>query len=665
MGLTDLLILFTVAGVVVYVFQRVRLPSIVGLLTAGVLVGPHQLGWVSEPETVHLLAEVGVVVLLFAVGLEFSLSRLASMAKLMFTIGAPQVLACVGAGVVLTWGYLGSLNQAIFAGMLVAMSSTAVVIKLLADRSELDSSHGRIAVAVLLFQDLLVVAAVLAVPLLATRDEDGPSPLRTLFIGVLVVGAILAVGVFVLPNILYAIVRTRNRELFLIAIVLVCLGTATLTGAVGLSPALGAFLAGLTLSESEYGHQMLTEVLPFRDTLSSLFFVSIGMLLDVAVLLESLDTVLVLVGAILVVKFLAATLPALLTGHSLRTSMSAGLSLAQIGEFSFVLALSGRQYQLLNDSQYQKFLAASVLTMVATPFLIALAPRLANGLAGWKRLSHFVKIDTSPESPTHTLRDHVIIAGYGFNGKNLATALRNLGIAYVVLEMNPETVRKQRRAGESILFGDCTRPAVLEHAGLKDARVFVVAISDPTSTRRAVQLARRLNSEVRIVVRTRYQSEMTDLYKLGADQVVPEEFETSIEVLARVLREFGIPSHVIRRITESIRADQYESFLVPGLMRAAPFSAGDVRLLTETDSYTLPSHSPSVGKTIGELRLRSRTGASIIAIRRGMQLLTNPGAEVVLEPDDVIVMLGNPDQIESAIELITPSTEPEPSERAD
>lgn len=665
MVLTDLLTVFTVAGGVVYVFQRFRLPSIVGLLTAGVLVGPHQLGWVSEPETVHLLAEVGVVVLLFAVGLEFSLSRLASMARLMLTIGTTQVLTCVIAGAALTWGYLGSLNQALFAGMLVAMSSTAVVIKLLADRSELDSSHGRIAVAVLLFQDLLVVVAVLAVPLLAAHDKPGQSPIWTLFVGVLLVLGILAVGVFVLPTVLYGIVRTRNRELFLIAIVLVCLGTATLTGAVGLSPALGAFLAGLTLSESEYGHQMLTEVLPFRDTLSSLFFVSIGMLLDMAVLLENLDTVMLLVGAILLVKFFAAAVPALFMGHSLRSAMSAGLSLTQIGEFSFVLALSGRQYQLLNDSQYQKFLAASVLTMVLTPFLIALAPRLANRLAGWQRLSRFVKVDAPPESLAHTLHGHVIIAGYGFNGKNLATALRNLGISYVVLEMNPETVRKQRRVGESILFGDCTRPAVLEHAGLKDARVFVVAISDPTSTRRAVQLARQLNPEVRIVVRTRYQSEMTDLYKLGADQVVPEEFETSIEVLARVLREFGIPSHVIRRLTESIRAEQYESFLVPALSRTSPLSLGDVRLLTETDSYTLPDDSPSIGKTIGNLRLRTCTGASIIAIRRGQQLLTNPGAEVVLEPGDVVVMLGNPDQIESAIRLITPDTDVQSAEATD
>lgn len=650
MILNQLLLVFAVAGVVVYVFQLIRVPAVVGLLVAGVVVGPNALGWVANSEEVHLLAEIGVVVLLFSVGLEFSLSRVVSMSRLMVLIGLPQVLLSILATVVLTIFFLESLSQEIFIGMLVAMSSTAIVIKLLADRGELDSGHGRIAVAVLLLQDLLVVVFVLAVPLLApqgaTESKGGlGAAITSLLVGLGVVAAILLAGRFLLPTVLYQIVRTRNRELFLIAIFLVCIGTATLTALVGLSLALGAFLAGLTLSESEYGHQTLAEVLPFRDTLSSLFFVSVGMLLDLGFMWKHLPLVLGIVVGLLFLKFVVAAAPAALSGYPWRACLLSGLALAQIGEFSFVLAETGRQVQLFSHDRYQLFLAAAVVTMALTPFLIGGGPRLAHLIT---RLGNLDQLGTEPQVPH--LTDHVIVAGYGFNGKNLATVLRDLAIPYIVLEMNPETVRVQRRLGEPIEYGDCTRPAVLHHVGIETARVLVVAISDPASTRRTVQIGRQLNAKIRIVVRTRYQSEIAELYALGADQVIPEDFETSVEVFARVLGELKIPPPTIRQLVAGIRASHYETFVEFGRL---PLQLPcDLRDAIEPETITIPSDSPLDGKSIGELRLRKETGASIIAIRRGTSLLTNPGAETTLHSGDMVILLGDTTQVTAAVALL-------------
>src|SRR5262245_4184052 len=510
--LRDLLIAFAVAGGVVLLFNRIRIPSVVGLLTAGIVVGPHGLGLIREGENIHTLAEIGVVILLFAVGLEFSLPRLVGMSRLMARVGAPQVLVCVAVGIAATWTYFGDVRPAIFAGMLLAMSSTAIVFKLLTDRGELASPQGNVAAAVLLFQDLLVVACMVLLPMLSVKPAaDKAMPAwQSLVLGTIVVSAMLLGGRYLLPWLLFQVVRTHNRELFLISLVLVCLGSAALTGAMGWSLALGAFLAGLALSESEYATETLAEVLPFRDTLSSLFFISVGMLLDVRFVLTHPVLVPVLVVAVVAVKLLAGGLPVVLAGYPLRTAVLTGLSLAQIGEFSFILAERGLKLEILNHDQYQVFLAAAVLTIALTPGMIALGPRIATYLEQmplperWhKGHSHaFV----SPKA--EVTKGHVVIVGYGLNGRNLARVLRATDIPYMVLELNPETVRRARARGEPVYYGDCTRPAVLEHLGVANARMFVVAISDPTSSRRAVQLARRSNSRLHILVRTAYLAEV-------------------------------------------------------------------------------------------------------------------------------------------------------------
>src|SRR5688572_16376870 len=339
--LRDLLIVFAVAAAVVFLFQRLRIPSVVGLLVAGVLIGPYGLSLIQDTERVKTMAEIGVVVLLFAVGLEFSLPRLVGMGRLMARVGVPQVLVCVAIGAASTGWYFGDVRPAVLVGLLLAMSSTAVVFKLLSDRGEMASPQGNVAAAVLLFQDLLVVACMVILPLLAERGGDEPPLWHSLGLGTLVVILMLLAGRYLVPHLLFQVVRTHSRELFLMVLVLLCLGSAALTASMGWSLALGAFLAGLALSESEYATQTLAEVLPFRDTLSCLFFISVGMLLEIGFLADNLPLVLVLVLAVVFLKFVAGALPTLFAGYPIRIAVLTGVTLAQIGEFSFILAERG------------------------------------------------------------------------------------------------------------------------------------------------------------------------------------------------------------------------------------------------------------------------------------------------------------------------------------
>jgi CPA2 family monovalent cation:H+ antiporter-2 len=653
--LTDLVLVFAVAGVVVFLFQHWRVPALVGLLVAGVLVGPNGLGLIEDEERVRLLAEVGVIVLLFAVGLEFSLSRLLGMWQLMLWVGLPQVLATGMVIAPLTGELPESWGRAIFAGILVAMSSTAVVLKVLAERQELAAPQGKIAIAVLLFQDLLVVVFMLLVPVMAGREAEGPPLWQALGLGIGVVGAVLTAARYVIPPLVYRVARTRNRELFLIFLTVLCLGTAGLTAAVGLSLALGAFLAGLALSESEFAHQALAEVLPVRDILASLFFISVGMLLDLNFAASHWLLVIGTALGVLLLKFVTAAVPTWWAGYPPRVALLVGLALAQVGEFSFVLAERGLEVGLLGPADYQAFLATAVITITLTPLLIAGGPRLAERLAAPKSLFAWLAerpIEAIPEGLS--LRNHVIIAGYGVNGRNLARVLRDVDIAYIVLEMNPETVRQARKQDEPVYFGDCTRQAVLEHFRILDARLLVVAISDPPATRRVVQIARQLAPTLHIIVRTRYVAEVDELRRLGANEIIPEEFETSVEIFARVLREYEVPRNLVLDLIDRIRGDHYEvlrKFHVPATRLELPF---DILSKVEVESCQIGDGTPAVGKSLADLQVRSATGATIIAVRRHEELLLNPDAHFCFQKGDIAVLIGDRPQVDRALLLLDP-----------
>jgi K+:H+ antiporter len=656
--LGNLLVIFSVSIAVVFVFHQFRLPSIAGFLVAGALIGPHGLNLIGDIGTVQVLAEIGVVLLLFTIGIEFSLVQLASLRRLLFVGGPIQVgsvlaVAWLGAvGVGLSW------QEGIFWGCLLSLSSTAIVLKALANKGDSDSIHGRTTIGILIFQDLAVVPMMLLTPILASRVEgSGASVLYTLAGSILVVGLIIAAARYAVPKLLEHIVRSRSRELFLLTIIVLCLGIAWLTSLGGLSLALGAFIAGLVISESEYSHQAMADVLPFRDSFNSLFFVSIGILMNWRVLIDHSVLVMGLLLAILLVKFVAGFVASLAMHNPPRSAFMVGVALAQVGEFSFLLAQQGQESGLLRGDPYQVFLSVSVLSMIVTPFLMQWSPLVARRIEAMQRLRHWLPSRTEAhvlqtEGKQIRLKDHVIIVGYGLNGRNLARVLNETEIPHLALDLDGDTVRRESRHGVPIYYGDATNPNVLRHVKIEEAKVLVVAISDPFITRRTVQVAKGLNPKIHIVVRTRYLRELEELHDIGADDVVPEEFETSIEIFALVLRTYNLPQDFITMKAEQVRREGYALLRRSELPELAHHLRGGTLTDAEVETCRIDEESPAVGKTFAELAIRPRTGASVIAWTRGGITESNPALKTKINGGDIVVLLGSRLQIRRAMSLL-------------
>ncbi|MEA1906362.1 MAG: cation:proton antiporter [Euryarchaeota archaeon] len=651
--LNDIVIIFGLSIAVLFIFHLIRVPAIVGFLLTGILAGPHGLGLIKGVQQVEILAEIGVVLLLFAIGLEFSLKRMSEIKRSILLGGSLQVLITIVVVFFIAMQTGLALGESVFMGFLIALSSTAIVLKLIQERAEIDSPHGQATLAILLFQDVIIVPMMLFTPILAGATGNlGESLLILMAKGT---GIILLVAVgakWIVPQALYQVTRTRSREMFLLSVFMICLAVVWLTSSLGLSLALGAFLAGLVISQSEYSHHALGNVLPFRDVFMSFFFVSIGMLLDLDFLFQQPGLILLIALCFLALKAIIACFVAFLLGFPLRTAILVGLALCQVGEFSFILSRTGVEHGLLAEYPYQFFLTVSVLTMAVTPFIIALAPRIADGAL---RLP-LPEILKSGWHPVHKIahvheQDHIIIIGFGVNGRNVARAARISGIPYMILEMDPEMVVAERAKGEPIYYGDATHEAVFQHADVKDARIVVIAISDPAATRRITAISRRLNPMVHIIVRTHYLQEMKPLYELGADDVIPEEFETSVEIFTRVLVKYLIPRDEIESFIAVVRSDGYEMFRslskepasFPGLKRHLP----DVEIVT----LRVFKHAPAVGKTLDQIGLRRKYGITLLAVRRNSQMLSNPDGDMHLCAGDLLVVIGLPDKIAGAMEL--------------
>jgi CPA2 family monovalent cation:H+ antiporter-2 len=650
----DLVVIFGVSIAVVLVFHRLRLPSIVGFLLAGALVGPSGLNLVDDTARVELLAEVGVALLLFSIGLDISLARLARIRVFALSGGGLQVLLTVTVTAVVVVALSGTSWQAsIFWGFLVALSSTAIVLRILVDRGEIDAPHGRLALAILIFQDLIVVPMMLVLPLLAGQIRGGLlDVVVTLGRALLLIVAILLAARWVIPKALGVVVRARSRELFIIAVLLICASIAWVAESQGLSLALGAFIAGMVISESEYSHQALADIMPFRDSFISLFFVSIGMLFDLRSFMTAWPVLLLTTIGVLALKGCVAGGVTLLMGYPARVASLVGLSLSQVGEFSFVMAQAGQHYGLLSSYGYQLFLAISILTMLVTPVLIQWGPA-ALMRAGSKAtlpawLSRTAPADAPASAPAR--QDHVIIAGFGLNGRNLARVLKGAGIAYVIVDLYADTIRRGQAQGEPIYYGDVTQREVLERMGIDRARLLVLAVSDPFATRRVIPVARQANPQIHIVARTRYVREVEELLRLGADQVVPEEFETSLEIFELVLREYEVPSRDIKRKQEEIRREGYAR-----LRREAtePYTGhGELPIEVDVHYQPVPAGSPLIGRRLDDLRLHDYGGVHVPAIIRGGRTHAGPGGDWRLEADDCLVMTGAREAIGRAMRAL-------------
>ena len=654
----DLLIILLVSVPVAFLCLRLNLPLLVGLMLTGIAIGPSGFGLIKEISAIEVLAEIGVMLLLFTIGLEFSIKRLSEMKRLVLIGGGLQIIITTAAtaGAAMLFGR--SISQSIFFGFLVALSSTAIVLKSYVDRNETDAPHGRAGIAILLFQDISIVFMLLAVPMLGGEDIVTFTSIVINLGSSLVALAVLVLAAwFLLPKFLKQVVHLRSPEAFILTVVLFCLGMSWVTSHFGLSLALGAFIAGMVLADSDYNHQVTSEVLPFRDVFNSLFFVSIGMLLSVTALLGNIGTVAILVLGLILGKALIVWSIVRMLGYPQRIATMTGLGLAQIGEFSFVLAKSGQSANLLPETDYQTFLAASIMSMIATPFLISAAPRIGFFVQSLLKDGTVADVENTEEDIHLTssggLQQHVIIVGYGLNGRNLARVLRAVGVPYVILELNADVVRRAKGKGEKINFGDATRREVLLHAGIERAWSLVLAMSDPAAARRTVDVAHRLNPDLHIIVRTRYVSEITELFELGANEVIPEEFETSIEIFSRVLHRYGIPRTTIEQQIARIREQGYEmlrSAAVPPSISVATLDLA----AASTESITLDDTSPVVGRNLGELNLRGESGATVIAVVRNGETKISPGANYELKVGDTVVLLGSAKKLGRAIDIMKP-----------
>ncbi|HEX4352504.1 MAG TPA: cation:proton antiporter, partial [Polyangiales bacterium] len=523
--LDELAIIAALAVAVTVLLSRVRLPAVAGLLAAGALLGPFGLGLVRSVQAIETLAEIGVVLLLFSIGLEFSLARLRNILRQVALGGLLQVglTTSVTAGVAYALGQ--PPGRSVFYGFVFALSSTAIVLRALAERRELDAPHGRFIVGTLIFQDLCVVPMVLIVPLLGPGTAIGESSVAialALAKAVAVVVGTVAVARFVVPKILDWVDASRSREVFLLAILALCIGTAWLTSLAGLSLALGAFLGGMVVADTEYGHRAMGDILPLRDAFVSIFFVSLGMLFDVRVIAANGWLVLALLAGFLLAKGLLATLAAMAMRFPARVAWLAGVGLAQFGEFGFVLSRLAVENRIVSHAAIQPLWAAGVTSMFLTPLLVRAAPHITAGerlLAPLERLIGVRSIDQADQGSV-ALRDHVVIVGFGVAGRLAGQALAACGTPYVVLELNADTVRNAKNQGLPLYYGDATSEEALQHAHLTEARLCVLLISDPQGVARVVDAARRVAPRVPVMMRTRYLLERPALLKLGAREVV-------------------------------------------------------------------------------------------------------------------------------------------------
>jgi CPA2 family monovalent cation:H+ antiporter-2 len=497
--------------------------------------------------------------------------------------------------------------------------------------------------AILIFQDLMVVPLILIVPYLADDGgTSGDSILLTIAKAVALVAVMIVSAKWVIPKILYFTVKTRSRELFLLLITVICLATAWLTHAAGLSPALGAFMAGLIISESEYSHEAIGNIIPFKDIFTGLFFVSVGMLVDVKVIIQYPLLIPGIVAAVLVIKTIITGAGVLILGYPARTALLTGLYIAQVGEFPFILAKLGMDSKIISGIEYQIFLIVVVVTMGITPFLMIGAPRIVSAVLSLPFLRVHGQTPLSDvNSDPVPFSGHLIIVGFGINGKNVARAARFAGIDYVIIEMNADTVKREKAAGENIFFGDATHDAILEHAGIHRARVMVVAIADHAATLRITKTARGINRDLYIIIRTRFFLDVKTIYGLGADEVIPEEYETSIEIFSRVLSKYLVPHQEIEKLVADVRSEGYEMFRSLSTGKEGSTSLGINIPDLEISRIAVCQGSTLDGKTLGEVNLRSEYGITVLAVERKKSVTANPGGDIKLHSGDLLVIMGN------------------------
>ena len=638
----DLAVLLLVSLPINLLFHKIKLPSVMGYLIAGILIGPY--GWQlnGDVESVKHLAEIGVILLLFVIGLEFSLTRL--LKNLVSILGVGGLQLTLTAGVVVWILHINGFSQSksIAFGFIVALSSTAIVLKMITDLAEIDTLQGKICIGTLLFQDICVVPIMLVMPLLAQAGATSPIDFAiAMFESIAAVVAIFFLSKLIVPRMLAWVAHIGNKEHLTLFVIFIILITGWISQKMGLTLAMGALIAGMIISDSEYNHQIILDILPLRDYFSSIFFISIGMLLQIQIFFDSVLFFLELAVVVILIKIFLTFLSCALVRTPLRISLIVGMRLALVGEFSLILAAIGLENGIFSNEEYQHILIVSILSMLVAPLLI----QVSNKFSIW--LFSRMKVSESTKEEKETFSDHVIISGYGLGGSTLAKVLQEAKIPFMILELSGEKIKRALKQGHKTHYGDCTQEDTLLRADIKRARMIVYAISDQVSTERAVRLTRKLNPKIKIIVRTRLFSQVEEFKAAGADEVIPEEFETSIEIFCRVLKDYRIPNNIIEQQVELIRLEGYSMLRGLSLNTESLKKFSTYLTATLTESYMILDDSWASGKTLAQINNKSE--AIIIAVVRNNKSYPNPGSEFSILPGDMLILFGSHMQLDNAI----------------
>jgi len=635
-------IVVVLSVILLYYGHRVGLPSIVSFLVIGIVVGPFGLGVIADQSLIDTIGEIGILLLLFTIGLEFSFQSFLRSWRAVIIGGLVQISTTVAAITLIGLVFQMPFNEALIFGFIVSLSSTAIVMKILQEKGEVDTIQGRTLLGILIFQDLAIIPMMLALPLLAGKEggfELSSFPIQIFKIAVIIL-VIIVLGYWVIPRLLFKVAKERSRELFLFTIAGICILITWLTSEAGLSFTLGAFIAGLIIGESDYNIDALGHIIPFRDVFAAIFFLSIGMLLNTGTVLDNFGYVALIIILIFFVKIFSGAISAAVLGMPSRVAVYCGLALAQIGEFSFVLAKSGLNSGIIDSGAYQIFIAGAIVTMAFAPFAMKSSPRVVDVL--YRLFPSRMRRETPEleEQAPATLTNHIVIAGYGITGKSVARAATLAGIPYTVIELNPEIIRHERsQYRPNFIFGDAVQEEVLEHAGIREARTLVVAVSEEEAIPRIIHTARQLSSRVHILARTRHIRNAQHLLDLGADEVISEEFESALEIFTRALKRYEFPDDEVARIIK--RAQR----LGTALFTRCDDPAQQQRIknfetlfrATHVHTVQVEAGSEAEGMTIAELGLRDRFGIREFGFRRGMTRFSNPDPSLRLEAGDTLV----------------------------
>lgn len=630
-----------------------KIPTVIGYLTTGIVAGPHLLALVREEDNIEILAEIGIILLLFTIGLEFSLKHLVKIRRIVFFGGFLQVVATAGIFYLLSSLYDFDWKSGLLVGFLAALSSSALVLKLLQERSELTSNYGRTVLGILIFQDLLLVPLLLLTNLLGNPSAEVGNEFLLLF---LKAGGIIIFVFFgsrwIFPKILHFIALTKNQELFMMSILLICFSVALLTYQLGMSLAFGAFLAGLMISDTEYSHNTFGNLIPFKDIFTSFFFVSIGMLLDLEFVTDNLLLVFGSVLLVLFFKALIASVTGFILGHTFRGIILIGLALSQVGEFSFILAKSGFNYNIISAFNYQLFLAVAVITMAVTPILIHVSLPVANWFLKFP-MPDFLRNGLFPlkEVEIPDFKNHLVIIGKDSSSLKLSIMAKHYGLKHVSVIFDPVLAKEKMDSGDNVVYGDAVNEPILLKAHVDVADVVVISVGDIIPSMAIIQKVKKINSHTFVIARARYVESMPQLYSFGADQVFPEKFEIAIDFFHRVLMKRLYPQKEINRMLAHIRSMSLGVFTEKDMINQP--SILDELKNVNISAVSVEENSFMSGKTLGETDLRKRTGVTLLAIKRGNEVIEHPTLKTKFETGDIAYILGNPEQVNLAAELFS------------